>query len=242
MKISCIAVDDEPLALEQMSQYISRIPYLDLKASLKKGFDALAYLKENRTDLVFLDIHLEDISGIQILKNLRHKPIVIMTTAYDQYALEGYDLDVCDYLLKPISFERFVRAVEKVRDIKTENVTPPVAASKPGVPTDFIFVKSDYRMQKVVLQDILFIEGCKDYVIFRLDRKKDVISLLRFGKIETMLLPPRFVRIHKSFIVAIDKIDSIGKNAITIREHSIPIGETYKEHFFLFLAENGLLS
>ncbi len=241
MKISCIAVDDEPLALEQMSQFISRIPYLDHKASLKKGFDALAYLKENQTDLVFLDIHLEDISGIQILKNLRHKPFVILTTAYDQYALEGYDLDVCDYLLKPISFERFVRAVEKVRDLKTENTPPPEAEPVTVVSKDFIFVKSDYRMQKVVLQDILFIEGYKDYVKFRLDRKKDVVSLLRFTKIESMLLAPRFVRIHKSFIVAIDKIDSIGKNAITISEQTIPIGETYKERFFTLLAENGLL-
>jgi DNA-binding LytR/AlgR family response regulator len=175
------------------------------------------------------------------LKNLRHKPFVILTTAYDQYALEGYDLDVCDYLLKPISFERFVRAVEKVRDMKTENTLIPETVMMPVVSTDFIFVKSDYRMQKVVLQDILFIEGCKDYVRFRLDEKKDVISLLRFAKIETMLPPPRFVRIHKSFIVAIHKIDSIGKNGITIRGHTIPIGETYKERFFSFLAENGLL-
>jgi len=241
MKISCIAVDDEPLALEQMNQFISRVPYLHQMASLKKGFDALAFLKENKTDLVFLDIHLEDISGIQILKNLRHKPIVILTTAYDQYALEGFDLDVCDYLLKPISFERFVRAVEKARDMKTEHNPPPAVVSAPVISPDFIFVKSGYRMKKILLRDILVIEGCKDYVIFRMDGKKDVISLLRFAKIETMLLPPRFVRIHKSFIAAIDKIDSIGKNAVTIREHSIPIGETYKEHFFKFLAENGMV-
>jgi two-component system, LytTR family, response regulator len=241
MKISCIAVDDEPLALDQIGEFISRVPYLELKASFKKGFDALGYLKANQIDLVFLDIHLDDISGIQVLKNLRHRPFVILTTAYDQYALEGFDLDVNDYLLKPICFERFVRAVEKVRDLKVGEDPPRQLPEQPANPQEYIFVKSDYRMHKVVLQDIMFIEGYKDYVKFNLHQKKDVVSLLRFRRLENILPAEQFCRVHKSFIVAVGKIDSIGKNAITIAGHTIPIGETFKDRFFCFLKERGLL-
>jgi len=241
MKISCIAVDDEPLALEQMGDFIGRIPYLELKASFKKGFDALLYIKKNKTDLVFLDVQMEDISGIQLLKTLNDKPFIILTTAYDQYALEGYELEVNDYLLKPISFERFVRAVERIREMMKPANPPEEAAPMPASTQEYIFVKSDYRMQKVVLQDILFIEGYGDYLKIHLITKRNVVSLLSFKKMESVLPPGKFVRIHKSFVVAINKIDSIGKNAIQLAGQNIPIGEAYKEHFFQLLEEKGLL-
>jgi len=241
MKISCIAVDDEPLALVQMGDFIGRIPYLELKASFKKGFDALLYIKENKTDLVFLDIQMEDISGIQLLKTLHNKPFIILTTAYDQYALEGYELEVNDYLLKPISFERFVKAVERIREMMTPINQLTALASSSSSSREYIFVKSDYRMQKVVLKEILYIEGYGDYLKIHLSQKRNVVSLLSFKKMEGVLPAGEFVRIHKSFIVAIDKIDSIGKNAIQVSGQTIPIGEAYKERFFQLLEEQGLL-
>jgi two-component system, LytTR family, response regulator len=241
MKMTCIAVDDEPLALDQIVDFINKIPYLELKASFKKGIDALIYIKENKTDLVFLDIHLDDISGIQILKSLKHKPFVILTTAYDQYALEGYELDVNDYLLKPISFERFVKAIEKVHDLMINTRIPAVKGSILNQLPEFIFIKADYKMRKIVLKDILFIEGYKDYMKIHLSLNRPVVSLMSFKKIESILPSQRFIRIHKSFLVSVDKIDSIGKNAITIGEHSIPIGETFKEQFFSFLDKKELL-
>ena len=242
MKLTCITVDDEPLALDQMADFISRIPYLELKASFKKGIDALYFLKENKTDLIFLDIHMDDISGIQILKTLKNKPFVILTTAYDQYALEGYELEVNDYLLKPISFERFVKAVEKIINLKinANNLSIPIASTVQF--PEYIFVRADYRMRKVVLNDILFIEGYKDYLKFHLSQKKPVVSRVSFKKLESILPPKGFIRIHKSFLVSVDKIDSIGRNAIKVGEHTIVIGEAYKDRFFKFLEEEGLLN
>ncbi len=240
--MTCIAVDDEPLALDQMVDFISKISCLELKATFKKGVDAMIYIKENKTDLVFLDVHLEDISGIQLLRTLKQKPFVILTTAYDQYALEGYELDVNDYLLKPISFERFVKAIEKIRDLMPQVKTPAVIKSAiPKVP-EYIFVKADYKMQKIILKDILFIEGYRDYMKFHLYQKKSVVSLLSFRKIESILPSHAFIRIHKSFLVAVDKIDIIGKNAVKIGENTIPVGEAYKERFFKYLEEKNLLT
>ncbi len=239
--MTCIAVDDEPLALDQMVDFITKMPCLDLKATFKKGIDAMIYIKENKTDLVFLDVHLEDISGIQILRTLKQKPFVILTTAYDQYALEGYELDVNDYLLKPISFERFVKAVEKIQDLGSLNRPPSEPIAVPALPPEYIFVKADYKMQKIILKDILFIEGYRDYMKFHLYQKKPVVSLLSFRKIESILPHQEFVRIHKSFLVSVDKIDTIGKNAVKIGEHTIPVGEAFKESFFKYLEEKELL-
>ncbi len=241
MKMTCIAVDDEPLALDQMVDFIKKIPYLELMATFKKGMDAMIYIKENKTDLVFLDVHLEDISGIQILRTLKQKPFVILTTAYDQYALEGYELDVNDYLLKPISFERFVKAVEKIQDLGSHTRPPSAPITFPAPPPEYIFVKADYKMQKIVLKDILFIEGYRDYMKFHLYQKKPVVSLLSFRKIENLLPSRAFIRIHKSFLVSVDKIDSIGKNAVKIGEQTIPVGEAFKERFFRYLEEKELL-
>jgi len=240
MQISCIAVDDEPLALEQLSDFISRIPYLDLRATFKKGFDAMMYIKENNVDLVFLDIQMDDITGIQIVKTIAQKPQVIITTAYDQYAIEGYELDVADYLLKPISFERFVKAVKKVYNHM--EVTGKISdGSAIDASSNFIFVKADYKLQKINLDDILYIEGYKDYLRFFLTEKRKIMSLMSFKNIEESLPKDKFYRVHKSFIVAISKIESITKSSLSIGDIHIPIGDFYKESFFEFLNQKKLL-
>lgn len=239
--MTCIAVDDEPLALDQMVDFITKISCLELKATFKKGMDAMIYIKENKTDLVFLDVHLEDISGIQILRTLKQKPFIILTTAYDRYALEGYELDVNDYLLKPISFERFIKAVEKVRDLMPQAKAPAAIKTATTRIPEYIFVKADYKMQKIILKDILFIEGYRDYMKFHLYQKKPVVSLLSFRKIESILPSQGFIRIHKSFLVSVDKIDTIGKNSVKIGEKTLPVGEAFKERFFKYLEEKELL-
>lgn len=241
MKISCIAVDDEPLALDQLRDFISRVPYLELRASFMKGFEAMMYINDNNVDLVFLDIQMEDITGIQLIKTIKTKPAIIITSAYDQFAIEGYELDVSDYLLKPISFERFVKAVEKIycqKSIKEKSVE---VIHNTENSTDFIFVKADYRLQKINLDDILYIEGYKDYLRFFLTEKRKIMSLMSFRNLEESLPKNRFYRIHKSFIVAIDKIESIGKSSITIGETQIPIGNFFKDDFFEFLNQQNLL-
>ena len=241
MKISCIAVDDEPLALDQLRDFISRVPYLELRASFMKGFEAMMYINDNNVDLVFLDIQMEDITVFQLIKTIKTKPAIIITSAYDQFAIEGYELDVSDYLLKPISFERFVKAVEKIycqKSIKEKSVE---VIHNTENSTDFIFVKADYRLQKINLDDILYIEGYKDYLRFFLTEKRKIMSLMSFRNLEESLPKNRFYRIHKSFIVAIDKIESIGKSSITIGETQIPIGNFFKDDFFEFLNQRNLL-
>lgn len=242
MQINCIAVDDEPLAIEQLKDFISKVPYLELKATFLKGFEAMMYINDNNVDLVFLDIQMEDITGIQLLKTIKVKPSVIITSAYEQFAIEGYELDVSDYLLKPISFERFVKAVEKVycqKRVNERNIE--IVHSSEGSSSEFIFVKADYRLQKINLDEILYIEGYKDYLRFYLTEKRKIMSLMSFRNLEESLPKSKFYRIHKSFIVAIDKIESIGKNSITIGENQIPIGNFFKDDFFDFLNHKNLL-
>lgn len=166
MKINCIAVDDEPLALEKMKGYIAKVDYLNLLDTFDNGIDAVNYLKANTVDLIFLDIQMEDFTGIQLLESLKEYPKVILTTAYDKYALKGYELEVTDYLLKPISFPRFLQSVEKVysRLEKEHNYELESIEKSGGLEKDFIFVKSDYKLQKVKFDDIQYIEGMKDYL------------------------------------------------------------------------------
>ncbi len=242
MKIRCIAVDDEPLALDQMKEFIKKIPYLELLESFKNGLDAMSFMKSSHVDLMFLDIQMDDISGIQMLETLKQKPCVVLTTAYDEYALKGYELEVCDYLLKPISFERFVQAVEKV--YSALQVQPVTADNGEGgqikEKQEFIFVKADYKMQKVNFDEILFVEGRKDYL--KIQTKAGIVMpLMSFKKLMSFLPPERFIRVHKSFVVAVDKINTIGKNSLNIESYQIPVGEYYKKSFFDFLESKKLM-
>jgi len=166
MKINCIAIDDEPLALEKIKDYVSKIPYLNLVASFDNGIDSLEYLKENDVELMFLDIQMDDFTGIQLIEALQNPPKVILTTAYDEYALKGYELNICDYLLKPISFDRFFKSAEKAyAEIERESKVELVEMRNDSISDhEFIFVKSDYKLQKVRFEDIQYIEGMKDYL------------------------------------------------------------------------------
>lgn len=239
MKISCIAVDDEPLALEKMATYIAKVDYLDLKGTFDNAFDALNFLRQERVDLMFLDIQMDELTGIQLLEVLKNQPKVVLTTAYDQYALRGYELDVVDYLLKPFSYQRFLKAAEKVFDglRQTQQLAP---ASPSPKEVDFILVRSEYRLQKIKLADIQYIEGMKDYSrIFMPDNK--IMTLQNLKKLEEVLPCPPFLRVHKSFIISVDRVESIGKNDIVVAERTIPIGGLYKKTFMDYLDEQRLI-
>ncbi len=242
MIIPCIVVDDEPLALNILEEYIKKIPYLDLKKSFTSALECIDYLKQNKVDLLFLDIQMEELSGIQLLKVLKERPEVIFTTAYNEYAIQGFDLDVTDYLLKPISFERFLIAVDKVYEKISLKKMPVMqqleSAAKPNE-KDFFFVKTEFRLQKVFLSDILYIEGMGDYVRI-VTTKERIMTLQSFKKVESVLTEPRFVRVHRSYMIALDKITSVERNRIRIGDQLIPVGENYRKSFFALLENNGL--
>jgi two-component system LytT family response regulator len=228
MQINCIAIDDEPLALSKLEGFIKRIPDLNLSRTFDNSIEAMVWLKENNADIIFLDIQMEQLTGIQFLEATGTKSKIIITSAYDQYAMKGYDLNVTDYLLKPYSFQRFVQAVNKVMEYYSQN--PAANPVTPG--TDgFIFVKTEYRLERVDLDLILYIEGMKDYLRIVCTDKK-IMTLQSFSKLEESLPANRFCRVHKSYIVAIDKIKSVERNVIIIGDRRIPVSNTYREGFF----------
>ena len=234
MKINCIAIDDEPLALNKVREYIKRIGYLNLLQSFDNAVDAMHFLKETKVDLIFLDIQMEELTGIQMLETLHEKPKIVLTTAYDEYALKGYELDVCDYLLKPISFQRFLQASEKVYDQLFPLKKPEISVPEPGsneAVKGYFFVKNGSVTQKINFDDILFVEGMKDYLRIWTTKEK-IMTLLSFKKLQEALPAKGFLRIHKSYLVAMDKIESIERNHVTIAGESLPISESYRREFF----------
>ncbi|HNW99630.1 MAG TPA: LytTR family DNA-binding domain-containing protein [Bacteroidales bacterium] len=243
MKIKCIAIDDEPPALMQMEDYISKIPFLELVKTFDNGLESLEFIKKNEIDLIFLDIQMEGFSGLQLLNVMKKKPRIILTTAYDRYAIQAFDLDVSDYLLKPISFERFLKAVEKVYDqisSSQKTAVPPVVVAEPAQEgKNYIFVKTEYRMQRVDFKDILYVEGLKEYLIIQTATGR-VITLQNFKTMEEMLPSSNFVRVHKSYMVAMDKIEFVERNRIKISDKLIPIGDTYRKIFFELLDKKGI--
>ncbi len=239
MTIKCIAVDDEPPALMQMKNYISRVPFLNLVGTFDNAIDTIQFLNSHKVDVIFLDIEMEGLSGIQLLNVLKLKPKIVFTTAYDQYAIKAFDLDVTDYLLKPISFERFLQSVEKITEPITSTNSDNILKNE-NSGRNYIFVKTEYRMQRVDFKDILYIEGLKEYLlIYTLHGK--IITLQSFIKMEEMLASDNFVRVHKSYIVALDKIESIEHNRIKIIDKLIPIGESYSKTFYSLLNNRKLL-
>ena len=228
MQINCIAIDDEPLALSKLEGFISKVPDLRLISTFDNAIEAIGWLKENSADLIFLDIQMEQLTGIQFLEATGSNSRVVLTTAYDQYALKGYELNVTDYLLKPFSFQRFLQAVNKVMEYysKINDANRTISGSE-----SFIFVKTEYRLERVDIDNILYIEGMKDYLRIICTDKK-IMTLQSFAKIEESLPAKNFCRVHKSFIVAIDKIKSVERGVILIADQRIPISNTYKENFF----------
>ena len=229
--IRCIAIDDEPPALRQMVDYIQKVNYLELIDTFDNAMDAMTFLKDNSIDLIFLDIKMEHLSGIQMLKLLEKKPFVILTTAYDTYALDAFDLEVDDYLLKPISFERFYKSTERI--YKQISGPPTVEGSISTVEDskDYFFVKTDFKIQRVDFKDILYIEGLKEYLIIKTE-EGNIYTLNSFKSILEKLPENEFIRVHKSYIVPLSKIDTIKKTKIYIGEKYIPIGATYRDAFF----------
>jgi DNA-binding LytR/AlgR family response regulator len=236
MKINCIAVDDEPLALEIIQEYCAKVPFLNLMKAFDNAIDTMEYLRNNRVDLMLLDIQMEDLTGIQLLNALKVKPYVIMTTAYDNYALQGFDLDVTDYLLKPFSFERFLKGVNKVYDhmqteanISGEKQVTTVAAET--AERDYFFVKTETHIEKVTTSDVLYVEGMGDY--WRIVTKnKRIMTLMNARGMEEVLPENQFCRVHRSYFVALSKIESIERRHIKIADQRIPIGDTYQKNFF----------
>jgi len=231
--INCIAIDDEPPALRQMVEYISKVPYLNLLATFTNPIDVISFLRENQVELIFLDIQMEHLSGIELLKLLKEQPKVVLTTAFDSYALQAFDLDVDDYLLKPISFTRFVKATEKIyNELLLKKQPNPLEMDSIRDEKDFFFVKSEFRIEKIDFSDILYIEGMKEYLIIFLEGSKKVYTLQSFNDILSNMPKSNFIRVHKSYIVPLKKISSIRKNKIMIGEKAIPVGSTFRESFF----------
>lgn len=235
--IRCLVVDDEPLALNILEDYISKVPFLELVKATTNPIEALTRVQDGGIDLVFLDVQMPELTGIQFLKIANGKTKVILTTAYPQYALEGYELDVVDYLLKPIAFDRFYKAAQKAQSIikpapgQVAETAQHVQQQQQDFMSDFIFVKSEHKIQKVYLHQILFIEGLKDYIsIFTTNER--IITLQNMKKMEDTLPEKHFVRVHKSYIVALNKIDSIERSRIRIGDKIIPVGDTYRDDFF----------
>lgn len=241
MTINCIIVDDEPLARNLLTEYVKKVPYLQLLQTCSSPLPAMEFLKNNQVDLIFLDIQMPELTGLSFLKILNKKPMVVLTTAYSEYALESYELDVVDYLLKPITLERFLKAVEKVaqRIVQQNEGTAPNhrEPSIPEQPQPFIFVKDGTKLVKIRWKDILYIEGMKDYVAIH-TRQQKIVSLQRLKTLETQLPADQFIRIHHSYIVALEGIDVIHKDKVQIGKSFIPISDTYKKPFKDFIDKN----
>lgn len=243
MQINCIAVDDEPLALKKMKQYIEKVDLLNCLAYIDNGIDAINFIKQNKIDLVFLDIQMNDLSGIELLETLTNKPKIVFTTAYESYALQGYELNITDYLLKPISFKRFLKSIDKVADLV--NVKNDESKNQTTFKTDIpenehIFLKVDNKMQKILFKDILYVEAMKDYVKIWTTTGK-IIFLCNIKSFMERIPDNQFVRIHKSYAIAFNKIDAIKQKYVEIAGKDIPIGSTYKNLFFNLLRSRGLI-
>ena len=228
--INCLLLDNEPLAIELLEDYIGKIPFLRMTAKCTNAVEALDILNLNDIQLLFLDIQMPDINGIQLIKSLSptHRPLVVFTTAYPEYAIEGFNLDVLDYLLKPIPFERFLRTAAKAQFAlhSGRNIPPPTNENR-----DFIFIKSDYKTIKVNFDDIIYIEGLKDYCKIYTSTGS-ILTLRSMKTVEHILPRERFVRIHRSYIISISKIKMISKNQVIVNDDiHIPISESFKDNF-----------
>lgn len=232
----CIAVDDESLALDLLEDNIRKVPFLTLVKRCKNAFEAHETVMKENIDLMFLDIQMPGISGVQFLQSIVNPPLVIFITAYEQFALQGFNLDVVDYLLKPVPFERFLKAANKAHELFTMKSN---VASNPS--SEYLFVNSEYNLVKINIRDVIYIEGLKDYIkIFIANATRPIITRLSMKSIEEKLPADKFVRVHKSFIVALDKIVSIRKGKISIAAVHVPISEHYKENLYRFIDPKSL--
>ena len=224
MKINCIIVDDEPLARKGLKEYVTEVSFLELKAELANSMAANEVLNQQKIDLIFLDIQMPKMTGIDFLKTLREQPMVILTTAYSEYALQGYELDVLDYLVKPISFERFLKAVNKAKDFFELKS----AGGSSKMKSEYFFVRCNNQYEKIFYHDLLYAEALENYVVLHTKAKK-FISYLTLKSVEDYLPTDNFIKVHKSFIVSVSKIDKIDNNEIIIGTSSISISRSLKD-------------
>ncbi|PZP43797.1 MAG: DNA-binding response regulator [Pseudopedobacter saltans] len=240
--IKCIVIDDEPWACALLEDYVRKIPFLELVESSSNPIDAIHKIQNGDIQLAFLDIQMPELTGIQLMKIIQNKCRVILTTAYSDYALESYDYNVIDYLLKPIPFERFYIAATKAQEILFDKTETRISSTEiPRTPinlNEFLFVKTDKKTIKLDFSDIIYIEGLKDYIAFHTTKEK-LLVLDSLKAVESTLPSPSFVRVHKSFIVAVKAIDSIERNRIFLKNKIIiPIGETYRDNFMRMINTN----
>ncbi len=229
--IRCIVIDDEPLARQLLADFISKVPELSLEGSFSSALTSLEVLRKKQVDVLFLDIQMPDISGIEFLKTLDHKPMVVFTTAFAEHALQGYELDVDDYLLKPFDFNRFLKSINKI----TQRLKTAPGFSDLGEKIDSIFVKDGTKQVKIPIDSIRYIKGSREYVTIVTSDKK-IMSLQTMKGMEEML-PPCFIRIHNSFIISLAAVDTIFKNKLQIGKEEFPIGITYKKKVFEALTQ-----
>ncbi len=223
-KYSCIIIEDEPLALGKTKSFVGKVPFLNLTATFDNALAGLAYLNNNNVDILLLDINMDELSGIELLESSKITSQVIITTAYQEYAMKGYELSITDYLLKPFTFNRFLQAVNKAQD----NLA---LRSKDQVSPEFIFVKTENRLEKIMIDDILYIEGMRDYLKIHTLHKK-IMTLQSFSEIEKLIPSNLVCRVHKSYMVSLNKIESIERSRIKIGQEMIPVSDTYKEGFY----------
>lgn len=223
-------VDDEPLAVEILVSYISNIETLELAGTCSNALEAFSYLQKHSVDVMFLDIQMPKLSGIEFLKSLKNSPKVVFTTAYREYALDGFELEVFDYLLKPISFERFLKLAGKLHavDVAPTNYFAPTIEHTAIPAKEFMFVNVDKKMVKVYFEEVLYIESLKDYVRLKMKTGKDLVTHLQISEVENMLKDQHFIRIHRSFIVNVRKIEAYNATDIIINGREIPVGRNYK--------------
>ena len=223
--LKCIAIDDEPLALELLEDNISKVPFLSLVASCSNPLEAMKVLQNETIDLIFVDIQMPGLTGLQFIKSIAIKPMFILITAYEKYALEGYELDVVDYLVKPVPLDRFIKACNKAWDLYQLKNKKDTEESQP-----YFFINADYSLVKVVFTDIMWVEGLKDYLkIYLKSSSKPLVARLTMKAMEEQLPPSMFLRVQKSFIVSKNYITSIRKNSVFINDVEIPVGDNYKE-------------
>ncbi|MBZ4036854.1 LytTR family DNA-binding domain-containing protein [Flavobacterium sp. 17A] len=232
--MKCVIIDDEPLAVELLQDFVKKVESLELINSFNNAIDAVSFINQNNVDLVFLDIQMPHFSGIDFLNTIEKKPLVIFTTAYSDYAVEGFNLGAVDYLVKPIPFHRFLKAVVRAQQVFLPTAPQPISetTNAPEIDQDFMFVRAEYENVKLNFADILFIEGLKDYVKIYTTDNKFTLTLISLIKLENLLSSKGFARIHRSYIINIKHVKSIQKNKVLISDKRIPISESYKNTFF----------
>lgn len=235
--MNCVLVDDEKPALELLEDNVRQIPYLSIVATCRNPMQVLEVLQQKQVDLLFLDIQMPGINGLELIRSLKNPPMVILVTAYQEHALDGFNLDVVDYLVKPVPFSRFLKAVEKARELYQIRQLPNKSVQQDN---DHVFVNANYSLVKVMLQDITFIEGLKDYVRINLKEGAPVITRMGLKGIEERFSADRFMRIHKSYIIALDKIESIQKTQLVIAGVEIPIGDGYRPALQAYISGRNL--